>query len=97
VGATAALGHGAWQWIEDYRLYDPQTGDWCCGKNDCGAIEGDGISQTSLGYQIKATGEVIPYSRVIWESPDGKPWRCWNTYGERKGLTRCLIMPPPST
>jgi hypothetical protein len=52
----------------------------------------DGIREVTGGYSVAATGELIPYARVIWRSEDGAWWRCRNLYNNS---TRCLIGPPP--
>lgn len=76
-------------WINEQRLTDPVSGQWCCNLNDC-QEESDNIAPVDGGYLVKSTGEVIERARVIWRSPGGW-WRCRNL---STGTTRCLIGPP---
>src|SRR5215831_12123873 len=73
-----------------------------CGLNDCKEIPAGGIEEKAGGYLDKATGDVVPYSNVLWKSPDGKWWHCLGsrpglTWGVPQPFTRCLIGPPPSS
>ena len=86
-----ALAHD--HWISRQRLTDPLSGEWCCGAQDC---EVEQVAEASGGYRV-STGEIIPAARVIWKSPDGTWLRCRYMAGERAGLTRCLIGPPPGS
>jgi hypothetical protein len=94
LAATGALAHdhGYGSWINNERLTDPRTGEWCCSTHDC-REEPDNVEAVPDGYRILSTGEVIPRDRVIWRSPGGW-WRCRYMSGERAGRTRCLIGPP---
>jgi hypothetical protein len=53
------------------------------------------------GFFDKEAGDLIPYERVLWKSPDGKWWHgLGQDYDGTRGgkaFTRCLIGPPPST
>lgn len=93
--ASIALAHD--HWINNLRLTDPTSGEWCCNHIDCAAEPAGGVTEGSGGYLVGATGEVIPYTRVIWKSQDGAWWRCRYLGGERAGKTRCLIGPPPGS
>ena len=87
-----AHDHGPGSWINNERLIDPVTGEWCCNTNDC-REEPDNVEAVPDGYRIRSTGEVIARDRVIWRSPGGW-WRCRYLSAERDGQTRCLIGPP---
>lgn len=98
-GATAAgllllivpaLAHDSW--ISRQRIVDPVTGEWCCNLHDC---QVEAVREVSGGYST-AGGDVVPFSRVIWKSPDGRWWRCRYLGGEKAGKTRCLIGPIPA-
>lgn len=79
-------------WINNERLVDPVTGEWCCNLNDCQVEQ---VQEVEGGYST-AGGDVVPRARVIWKSPDGHWWRCRYLFGENAGKTRCLIGPPPT-
>jgi hypothetical protein len=74
-------------WISSSCLTDPSSGEWCCNHIDC---REETVREIAGGYQVE-TGEIIPYSRVIWKSQDGAWWRCRNL---GTNTTRCLIGPP---
>jgi hypothetical protein len=88
--ALPACAHDSW--ISRNRLTDPASGQWCCNQIDCTAIPANGLREVTGGYSVAATGEIIPYGRVIWRSEDGEWWRCRNL---QNNSTRCLIGPPP--
>lgn len=79
-------------WINRQNLTDPLSKQTCCNKNDC--VE-EQVREVIGGYLVMS-GEVIPYSRVIWASPEGTWVRCRNTPTDPKSSTRCLIGPPPA-
>ncbi len=85
-----ALAHDSW--ISRSRLFDPLSRQWCCNEHDCAPVDANGVREENGGYRIGETGENIPYSRVIWQSEDGRWWRCRNLVNN---ATRCLIGPPP--
>jgi hypothetical protein len=89
LASSFAAAHESW--ISSNRLTDPQSGEWCCNHIDCAAVPAGGLSESSGGFLVGETGEVIPYHRVIWRSQDGTWWRCRNM---RTNATRCLIGPP---
>jgi len=106
--ALSALAHdadGYSNWVSG--LVNPLSGADCCGLNDCKEIPAGGIEEKAGGYLDKATGDVVPYSNVLWKSPDGKWWHCLGsraaanadglTWGAPQPFTRCLIGPPPSS
>jgi len=88
--ALPARAHESW--INKQMLRDPQSGEFCCNEHDC---RPEKVVETRGGYMVE-TGEVIPYHRVIWRSPDGTWWRCraWHNGQQR---TRCLLGPPPGS
>lgn len=95
---SAAHDHGPGSWINLRGLKDPLTKHRCCDRRDCIPIAQDGIVEQSGGYLITETSERWPYSRVLWESQDGRWWRCVYMADQnpihRRGQTRCLIGPP---
>lgn len=90
--ALPALAHN--HWINSLRLTDPVSGEWCCNHIDCAPVKVGGVTETAGGYRVTETGEVIPHTRVIWQSQDGAWWRCRNM---QTNATRCLIGPPPGS
>jgi hypothetical protein len=88
LGGGLAAAHDSW--ISRNRLTDPASGEWCCNHIDCRAEK---VSEVADGYAVE-TGEVVPFSRVIWKSQDGTWWRCRNMTTNK---TRCLIGPPPNS
>jgi hypothetical protein len=92
LGISVAGAHDSW--ISRNRLTDPQSGQWCCNHIDCEGQKNGDIREVQGGYLVAATGEVIPYARVIWKSEDGSWWRCRNM---QTNATRCLIGPPPGS
>lgn len=89
IGLRVVFGHD--HWINDSRLTDPQSGEWCCSADrDC---DPEKVSEVPGGYLTQA-GDTVPYSRVIWKSQDGFWWRCRNMH---TNATRCLIGPPPGS
>lgn len=89
VTRSNAHDHGPGSWINEQRLTDPVTGQWCCSLIDC-QEESDNVQAVDGGFRIISTGEFIETKRVIWKSPGGF-WRCRNL-GDN--TTRCLIGPP---
>src|SRR6266705_6497 len=69
-------------WINDQRLTDPMSGEWCCNEQDCAPEPAGAVRETSAGYLIVATGETIPFARAIPRSADGRFWRCKYLVGE---------------
>ena len=87
-----ALAHD--HWINNMRLTDPVSGEWCCNQIDCATVPTGGVGEVSGGFLVAETSEVIPYTRIIWKSRDGTWWRCRNLQTNK---TRCLIGPPPGS
>lgn len=75
-------------WIDGIKFTDPATKQWCCNHVDCKRIAETSITQTPAGIIINDTGELWPYARVIWASPD-----TWVRCQHADGKTRCLIGP----
>lgn len=89
--AALSHQHGPGSWINNEKLIDPITKQWCCDEFDCKPQPAGAIKPVEGGYLVVETGEVIEHRRVIWRSPDGMWWRC--AIGN---VTRCLIGPPRS-
>ena len=69
LGSSIAAAHDSW--ISRSRLTDPMSGQWCCNHIDCAEIPNGGVREVSGGFLVSETGETIPYTRVIWASPEG--------------------------
>lgn len=92
---SIGISKGHEHWINQEKLTDPISGEWCCNEYDCNPLPVGGVSQQRHGVLIFETGEIIPNDRIIWKSPDGQWWRCHRN--DEQKSTRCLIGPPPST
>ena len=68
--AATAHDHGPGSWINRGQLKDPLTKHYCCNQQDCRRIPEGGLKEEGGGYRITETGEIWPYSRVLWESQD---------------------------
>lgn len=71
----------------------------CCSGIDCREVKAGEkgiVEETTRGYVIKTTGELIPFNdKRIKPSPDGEFH--WCSHGGRDtGGTICLFVPPPS-
>jgi hypothetical protein len=100
VAASVARAHDVMHvsdWINKKGLVDPKGAGLCCGENDCTPIPSNGIELRNGGYYLVETRETISSERVIWQSDDGRWWRCApkDSIGNRSH-TRCLIGPPQS-
>lgn len=96
--AAPALAHGDAAWIMD----NPQTLH-CCGPHDCEPLPEGAVKETTDGFEIVATGEVIHWAEGrIYTSIDERYW--WCHYPERHPddggddavavpRTRCLFVP----
>lgn len=98
--AASAHDHGPGSWINRQQLKDPLSKHHCCSAGrDCIEVPHGGLTETGGGYRITESGEHWPYARVIWESQDGRWWRCVYMSDSvlwRRFQTRCLIGPMPS-
>lgn len=80
------------------RAHDAPTG-WsyptaCCSGFDCREVADADIVEGARGYEIRATGEMIPMtSPKIKQSPDGRFHWC-SEQGAEHGKTICLFIPP---
>ncbi|PSC02472.1 hypothetical protein SLNSH_23830 [Alsobacter soli] len=81
--ATAAQGHQA----QSGWTYDPA----CCGGEDCRQVVDDAVRPVEGGWQVVATGEVIPVTQVK-RSPDDHFHRC-SAFGRENSKTFCLYVP----
>jgi hypothetical protein len=83
---TIALAHDSW--ISRQQMRDPQTKEHCCNEHDCQA---ESVREVPGGYATQG-GDVVPYSRVIWNSADGRWWRCRYLGGERMSARRAASL-----
>lgn len=90
LSGAMAHDHGPGSWINNEKLTDPISKEWCCNLHDCREETANVVAMPG-GFLIRSTREVIPSSRVIWRSPGGW-WRCRRLDGTNS--TRCLIGPP---
>ncbi|WP_287099490.1 hypothetical protein [Mesorhizobium sp.] len=66
----------------------------CCSGYDCRQVSAASIIEGARGYEILATGELIPMSDTrIKDSPDGQFHWC-SVAGAADGRTICLFVPP---
>jgi hypothetical protein len=79
---------------EGTSIYDPESGYECCDHQDCGPIPATDVKEQKTGYVYLPTGEVIPWSRVIWKGLDGGFWRCRFMWPKETNRTRCFVAPP---
>lgn len=93
---ASAEAHDESDWIMNQKLVDPLSKEWCCSRADCIALPTGGVDLVAGGYLLTDTKEVVPFSRALPKSPDGRYWRCHRLLNGGK-VTRCLIIPPDST
>jgi hypothetical protein len=65
-------------WINNLRLTDPASGEWCCNHIDC---RPEKVSEVAGGFTTEA-GDFVPYSRVIWLNAADSPQQ--RTAGQRR-------------
>lgn len=66
----------------------------CCSGIDCRMVSSERIEESTDGYVIDTTGEVIPYNdKRIRNSPDGMYHWC-SREGKDTTPTLCLFVPP---
>jgi hypothetical protein len=97
----AAYGHDHWISRGVYR--DPVHKWHCCGEDDCKPLREDEVQYRKDGYLIKATGELVPFNRVIPSEPDSDQqarfWVCrWGhsetlDSGSVVEMLRCFFAP----
>lgn len=90
--AFDAHAHDDAEWINHGMYRSPTDGSHCCGPNDCFVVPAVQMSAWAGGWNVKTTGELIPYSETQ-SSEDGQFWRCKRHDGSR----RCFFAPQPST
>lgn len=67
----------------------------CCANFDCQSVPDSAIVEGARGYEIRATGELIPTrDKRIKDSPDGQFHWCAHRAGLDAGKTICLFVPP---
>src|SRR5262245_56439849 len=85
-----ARGHADADWIARDRYFS-----WCCGVNDCAAIDPKRVKESPGGFVIDWGGgatEAIPYAEAIPLSIDGRLWVC-----RKPDMTRrCVFYRPPA-
>jgi hypothetical protein len=86
-----ARAHDDAQWILDQKLTN-RVGEWCCGPNDCEAVEAGDVRAGAGGYRLNS-GELIPYGETSPLSIDGRLWICRRPDGTR----RCVFDRPPGS
>lgn len=93
-GVMPLAAHDHWMSRGDYR--DPLFGEQCCDERDCQPVPDEQVRAAPDGYHL-ASGEVIPYRRVL-TSEDGRYWVCrWDVHWEsRRSPIRCFFAPPQS-
>lgn len=69
----------------------------CCANFDCKEMPDASIVEGARGYEIRATGELIPMTdKRVRQSPDGRFHWCAHQAGLDAGKTICLFVPPRS-
>lgn len=72
----------------------------CCSDRDCQPIDQSEVRMTPKGWEIAATGEVIPFGdRREQYSPDGEFHRCSRAFVQSNAEDRtiCLFVPGMSS
>jgi hypothetical protein len=92
---SPAFAHESADWIRQQQLKN-KMGEFCCGVQDCAAVEKADFIAGPGGYIItrKERGpreEHIPYSEAMPLSIDGRLWVCRKQDGSR----RCVFDNPP--
>lgn len=66
----------------------------CCSNHDCRMVSAEAVRERPEGYEIGATGEIVPYADArVRMSPDGDFHWC-SVAGKDDTLTICLFVPP---
>ena len=103
VSPFADLAQGHDHWI-NHGGFRNKAGEYCCGENDCAAMDIGSVRITAGGYDVHGYGtingvmggrsnrirvdETVPFSEVQ-RSSDGVFWRCHRPDGSR----RCFFVP----
>jgi uncharacterized iron-regulated membrane protein len=88
-------------WATEARAHEAPTGwtyPWsCCSNQDCRPTGKGEVRETSSGYRLVTTGEIVPYSDArVKDSPDGLFHACQVAGDFKKGRILCLFVPPRS-
>jgi hypothetical protein len=81
-----SAAHGDFDWINRGK-YRSQSGELCCGVDDCYVVEPGRIHQGPEGYELLDHNIIVPPKQAI-PSEDGKYWIC--KVGARM---RCFFAP----
>lgn len=96
IGVTIAVrqgwAHGDAEWIMRGLYRDLQSGELCCGPEDCSVVPARDVVETDAGWRILSSGEYIPRGEAQ-RSRDGDFWRCQRADGSR----RCWFYPVPGS
>jgi len=66
----------------------------CCSNDDCRQAADREVRETSEGYRVTSTGEVVEYgNKRIKDSPDGLFHVCQQGGDFDKGRVLCLFVP----
>jgi len=66
----------------------------CCASFDCKSVQSSEVIEGARGYEIRATGELIPMSdKRVKISPDGETHICAHQAGLDAGKVICLFVP----
>ncbi|RVD15428.1 MAG: hypothetical protein EOS73_32115 [Mesorhizobium sp.] len=66
----------------------------CCANYDCRTVRDADVVEGARGYEIRATGELIPMrDKRVKDSPDGQFHWCAHQAGIDAGKTICLFVP----
>ncbi len=83
---------GATSAVRAHEFYDK----FCCHDRDCRPVPATSIRESSQGYLVRETGEIIPYQdRRVHPSPDSDFHRC-SIQGDPTRRTLCIYAPPRS-
>lgn len=94
-----AIGIAMLVYVASADAHDAPTG-WsyptsCCSGFDCREEADLAIRETTDGYLVVSTGEVIPYNDIrVRMSPDGRWHGCWRGAKFDAAPLICLFAPP---
>jgi hypothetical protein len=101
IGALAlGVGFVAKAWPHDAPPSPAKPLGWsypfaCCANYDCESVPESAVIEGARGYEIRATGELIPMAdKRVKDSPDGQFHWCAHRTGMDAGKTICLFVPP---
>ena len=87
LACTAVFSHGSEQWINDAKLVDPVSKEFCCGPTDCSALTPGSVERVS-GAIFVGWDHALPFS------PDGHYHICIGYDESLIPNVRCFITPP---